>query len=111
LNGESTTRPFVYRDRGTMATIGRASAVANLRGHEFSGGFAWLLWLFVHLMYLVQFQNRLLVLIQWAWNYFSRNRSARLITYVDGALTKESIESRPYERAEPVAHGHYNLPR
>lgn len=72
--------PFHYRDRGNMATIGRAAAVADLGWLRFSGLFAWLTWLFVHLMFLVQFDNRLLVLFQWAWNYFTHNRSARLIT-------------------------------
>jgi NADH dehydrogenase len=72
--------PFVYRDKGSMATIGRASAVADLGWVAFSGYPAWLAWLFIHLLYLVQFQSRVLVLIQWAWNYVTRNRSARLIT-------------------------------
>jgi NADH dehydrogenase len=72
--------PFRYRDRGQLATIGRAAAVADLKGFRFSGYPAWLLWLFVHLMYLVEFQNRILVLIQWAWLYFTRNRGARIIT-------------------------------
>jgi NADH dehydrogenase len=64
-----------------MAVIGRASAIADLGWAQFSGYPAWLLWLFVHLMYLVEFDNRLIVFIQWAWNYFTRNRGARLITY------------------------------
>jgi NADH dehydrogenase len=75
-----TLPPFHYRDRGTMATIGRSAAVVDLGWLRFSGFFAWLVWLFVHLAYLIQFGNRVLVLIQWAANYFSRNRSARLIT-------------------------------
>jgi NADH dehydrogenase len=72
--------PFRYRDKGSLATIGRAAAVADLGWVRISGFFAWLLWLFIHILYLVQFHNRLLVLVQWAWNYLSRNRSARLIT-------------------------------
>jgi NADH:ubiquinone reductase (H+-translocating) len=72
--------PFHYRDRGTMATIGRARAVAIVGPLKFSGLFAWLAWLFIHLMYIVEFQNRLLILFQWAWNYLTWNRSARLIT-------------------------------
>ena len=79
LRGE-TLPPFAYRDRGSMATIGRAAAVVDLGWVRFSGFFAWLTWLFVHLMYLIEFGNRVLVLMQWAWNYFTRNRSARLIT-------------------------------
>jgi len=71
---------FRYRDRGNMAIIGRASAVAEIGKFRFSGFFAWLIWLFVHLIKLVEFENRVLVLIQWAWYYFTRNRGARLIT-------------------------------
>lgn len=79
-------RPFKYRDKGTMAVIGRATAIANLGRINLSGYPAWLLWVFVHLMYLVEFDNRLVVFIQWAWNYFTRNRGARLITN-DGTYT------------------------
>jgi NADH dehydrogenase len=75
-----TLPPFLYRDRGSMATIGRAAAVVDLGWVRFSGFFAWLVWLFVHLAYLIQFGNRVLVLMQWAGNYLTRNRSARLIT-------------------------------
>src|SRR5262249_53004171 len=74
------TSPFRYRDRGNMATIGRAQAVADLGWLRLSGFPAWVVWLTIHLIYIITFQNRLLVLIQWAWNYFTRNRSARLIT-------------------------------
>ncbi len=75
-----TPAAFVYHDHGSMATIGRAAAVAVIGRLKLSGYLAWLTWLFVHLMNLVQFENRLLVLAQWAWNYVTRNRSARLIT-------------------------------
>ena len=71
---------FHFKDPGSMATIGRGAAVVKLGGWKYNGYFAWLTWLFVHLMFLVQFQNRLLVLMQWAWNYVTFNRSARLIT-------------------------------
>jgi NADH:ubiquinone reductase (H+-translocating) len=74
---------FHYRDRGNMAIIGRASAVADLGRLQFSGFVAWLTWLFVHLMQLVEFENRVLVLVQWGWYYFRRNRAARLITNSD----------------------------
>ena len=74
---------FRYHDRGNMAIIGRASAVADLGKLQFSGFLAWLAWLFVHLMHLVEFENKVLVLIQWGWYYFSRNRAARLITNTD----------------------------
>ncbi len=71
--------PFQYRDKGMMATIGRARAVVSLGAIRLSGYIAWLMWLFVHLMFLIAFENRLLVMTQWAWNYFTKNRSARLI--------------------------------
>ena len=71
---------FHYRDRGNLATIGRKAAVADFGKLRFSGAFAWLLWLLVHLMYLVSFRNRVLVFIQWGWNFFTFDRSARLIT-------------------------------
>lgn len=74
------TAPFRYRDHGTMATIGRAAAVAKIGKRQFCGFFAWLIWLAVHLMQIIHFQNRVLVLFQWAWNYSTYNRSARLIT-------------------------------
>lgn len=76
-----STKPYHYKSRGNMAVIGRAAAIADLGWAQFSGYPAWLLWLFVHLMYLVEFDNRLIVFIQWAWNYFTRTRGARLITY------------------------------
>jgi NADH:ubiquinone reductase (H+-translocating) len=71
---------FHYWDKGTMATIGRAAAVAQIGKLHVSGFLAWLMWLFVHLMYLVGFRNRLLVLIEWGWSYVTYQRSARLIT-------------------------------
>ena len=71
---------FRYHDKGSVATIGRSSGVVDLHWIRFGGFFGWLTWLFIHLMYLVEFENRILVLMQWAWNYLTRNRSARLIT-------------------------------
>ncbi|HYV20289.1 MAG TPA: NAD(P)/FAD-dependent oxidoreductase [Verrucomicrobiae bacterium] len=75
-----TLPPFHYNDRGILATIGRASAVGLVRRVHVWGYPAWLVWLFIHLTWLVQFESKLLVLVQWAWNYATRNRSARLIT-------------------------------
>ncbi|MBI1914297.1 MAG: NAD(P)/FAD-dependent oxidoreductase [Planctomycetes bacterium] len=72
--------PFVYKNKGNMATIGRARAVAEVGWLRLNGYLAWLAWLFIHLMYIVGFQNRLLVLMQWAWSYVTRGRSSRLIT-------------------------------
>jgi len=75
-----TMAPFHYHDKGSLATIGRAAAVADFGRIHIHGMAAWITWLFVHLLYLVEFDNRLLVLIQWAYNYITRNRGARLIT-------------------------------
>src|SRR5271167_3455117 len=72
--------PFHYFDKGNLATIGRGAAVADLNWLRLSGWPAWLIWVFVHLLYIVQFQNRLLVMLQWAWLYLTFDRSARLIT-------------------------------
>jgi len=72
--------PFRYLDRGSLAVIGRARAVALVWGRRFWGYPAWLLWLFVHLLYLVEFENRVIVVIQWGWSYLTRNRRARIIT-------------------------------
>jgi NADH dehydrogenase len=74
------TKPFHYFDRGTMATIGRAHAVAEIRRLHLTGLLAWLAWLVVHIFFLIGFQNRMLVLVQWAWSYVSYERGARLIT-------------------------------
>jgi NADH dehydrogenase len=71
---------FHYFDKGSLATIGRAAAVAQIRKLHISGYFAWLAWLFVHIFFLIGFRNRLIVLIQWAWSYFTYERGARLIT-------------------------------
>jgi NADH dehydrogenase len=89
LDGKSAPSPFRYLDKGNMATIGRKKAVADISGLRFSGLFAWFTWLFVHLMYLAEFQNRVLVLVQWGWNYVTRNRSARLITEPASAESPE----------------------
>jgi len=76
-------RNFVYHDKGSLATIGRAAAVAQFPKFELSGYFAWLAWLFVHIFFLIGFRNRLLVMIQWAWSYLTYERGARLITGSD----------------------------
>jgi NADH:ubiquinone reductase (H+-translocating) len=77
--GQSVT-PFRYRDRGNMATIGRNAAVAELGRLHLAGRLAWRIWLLVHLLYLTETENRLLVALQWLWNYVTHGRSARLIT-------------------------------
>ena len=82
IRGEPS-QPFVYHDRGSMAIIGRGSAICDLRGLRFSGPMAWLAWLFLHIFELIGFRNRLVVMIEWATAYFTRQRSVRLITYQD----------------------------
>jgi NADH dehydrogenase len=72
-------RPFQYRDLGNMATIGRASAIGDFGRFHLKGWLAWLAWLFVHILNLIGFRNRLVVMVQWAWAYFSYQRSIRLI--------------------------------
>ena len=79
IDGRKPQR-FWYWDKGSMATIGRNKAVADLRFVHFSGFPAWMAWLFVHVLFLVGFRNRIAVLLQWAWAYFSFNKGARLIT-------------------------------
>jgi NADH dehydrogenase len=76
-------RDFRYHDKGSLATIGRAAAVAQIGKFELSGYFAWLAWLFIHILFLIGFRNRLLVMIQWAWSYLTYERGARLITGSD----------------------------
>lgn len=78
-NGEAM-KPFKYWDRGSMATIGRNAAVATIGRVHLSGFLAWIAWLFIHILFLIGFRNRLIVLFDWAWAYLSFQRSARLIT-------------------------------
>jgi NADH dehydrogenase len=89
--------PFRYRDKGNLATIGRAAAVADIKGIRLSGFLAWMTWLVVHLFYLVGFQNRLLVLIRWSISFATRGRGARLITDPANAETP----GRPAADPEP----------
>jgi NADH dehydrogenase len=104
LLNKAAPRPFHYRDLGNMATIGRAAAVADLGWIGFSGWIGWVMWLFIHLVNLIQFENRLLVLTQWAWNYFTRNRAARLITGENPLpLTSSARDEHETERNSFVA--------
>ena len=83
----NTLIPFRYLDRGSLAVIGRNSAVVDLGFIKFSGFLAWLTWVFIHIYYLIEFDSKLVVLIQWGWNYFTRKRGARLITGEDSRVT------------------------
>ena len=81
LRGLASQSPkrFVYKDRGTMVTIGRNAAIAHIFGLQLNGFIAWLIWLTVHLVWLIGFRNRMLVLVNWVWNYFTYDRGVRLI--------------------------------
>ncbi|MBF2051803.1 MAG: NAD(P)/FAD-dependent oxidoreductase [Leptolyngbya sp. IPPAS B-1204] len=79
LKGEALSA-FQYDDAGSLAVIGQNEAVVTLRSMKFSGFIAWFIWIFAHIYYLIEFDNKLVVMIQWMWNYFTRNRGARLIT-------------------------------
>jgi NADH dehydrogenase len=81
VRGQAPRAAFKYWDKGSMATIGRSRAVAESKGFKFTGWMAWMAWLFIHILYLARFENRILVMFQWFWNYVTRNRTARLITY------------------------------
>ncbi len=101
LAGEAL-QPFRYQDKGSMAVIGRNSAVANIAGKAFTGFAAWLIWLLVHIMQLIGYRNRLLVLVNWAWSYFTFERMVRLI--LPNRLVEEEqrgVEKGSSERVEP----------
>ena len=90
--------PFAYFDKGSLATIGRKKAVADLPGRiRLSGFIAWLAWLFIHVLFLIGFRNRVLVLIEWAWQYLTFRRGARLITGppIEHGRTAHGSEQRP----------------
>ncbi|MEO1341155.1 MAG: NAD(P)/FAD-dependent oxidoreductase [Cyanobacteria bacterium J06635_13] len=95
-------KPFSYQDLGSMAVIGQNKAVADLRFARFSGFIAWIIWVFAHIYYLIEFDNKLVVMIQWAWNYITQGRGARLIT-INPSLEleiKRSQEPEPEKTAE-----------
>jgi NADH dehydrogenase len=73
-------QPFRYRDYGTMATIGRGSAVGDVFGIKISGFFGWIFWIFLHIFWLIGFRNRIVVMTEWAWSYITLQRRVRLIT-------------------------------
>jgi NADH dehydrogenase len=91
LRGE-TSAPFHYFDKGTMAVIGRNAAVAVSGRFKFAGLPAWLAWVFIHLWYLIGFDTKLMVMFQWAWNYFTRKVGARLITGEDSFVLVKQVE-------------------
>jgi NADH dehydrogenase len=89
LEGKSDIAPFRYFNKGEMAVIGRAAAIANIFGVHVSGVLAWLMWLFIHLIYIVEFQSRILVFVQWGLEYLTFSRGARLIT---GEAASDSVD-------------------
>jgi NADH:ubiquinone reductase (H+-translocating) len=97
--GARNPDPFHYRDKGNLATIGRARAVADLKGLRLSGPIAWVTWLAVHLWYLIGFQNRLLVLTRWAFSFVTHGRGARLITGPAGAPAADVAPATEAARA------------
>src|ERR1700728_1456481 len=94
IRGEHDAKPFHYFNKGDLAVIGRAAAVADIFGVHLSGFIAWLVWVFIHLMYIVEFQSRIVVFVQWAFLYLTFNRGARLIT---GSAATDAVA-----RAEPL---------
>ena len=111
LQPQPAPRPaFHYHDKGSLATIGRAAAVAQFGKIHISGFMAWLAWLFVHILFLIGFQNRMLVFIQWAWSYFTYERGARLITGStglpgwSGSPSQSPGASEPEQEMSAVSH-------
>lgn len=100
LKGNPEERPFRYRNRGMLAVIGRDAAVADLGRLKLSGFVGWLVWVFIHIAYLIEFDNKLMVLIQWAGDYLTRKRGARLITGkpAEGDLGRKRDEQRLVEK-------------
>ena len=80
ISGKAPASKFVYNDSGSLAVIGQNEAVVNLRSLKLSGPIAWFIWIFAHIYYLIEFDNKMIVTIEWTWNYFTRSRGARLIT-------------------------------
>jgi NADH dehydrogenase len=96
LRGENQSAPFSYFDKGTMAVIGRHAAVANIGRFHFGGITAWLMWLFIHLLLLINFESRMVVFIRWAFSYFTHSRGSRVLIAtgtlrlpITGAVNKE----------------------
>ncbi|BAY76562.1 FAD-dependent pyridine nucleotide-disulfide oxidoreductase [Nostoc linckia NIES-25] len=95
-----TLPAFAYVDRGSLAMIGQNSAVVDLGFLKLKGFFAWAFWLLIHIYFLIEFNNKLVVMIQWAWNYFTRNRGARLITGQESATQLEISDRNTYYTSE-----------
>ena len=105
ISRDQTHRPFRYRDYGTMATIGRSAAVADLRGFRLTGTVAWLLWGLVHLAFLIGFRNRIIVLVNWFWAWLTYAHGARLITGLPVPQARPKSKTRTAASARPSAKG------
>jgi NADH dehydrogenase len=92
ISGQSV-RPFRYFDKGSMATIGRGKAVVDIRGRSITGFFAWAIWLVIHILYLIGFRNRIMVMINWAWRYLTYEQMVRLIFPTISIASKEESSS------------------
>jgi len=92
--GQGPPPPFHYKDKGTMAVIGRGAAVANVRGLQLTGFIGWLAWLGVHLYYVVGFRNRVAVFFHWGWDYVRRDRPTRMITTVEPDAVADALSAR-----------------
>lgn len=98
---EETLPQFTYVDAGSLAVIGQNSAVVDLGFVRLTGAIAWLAWVFVHIYYLIEFDNKLIVMLQWGWNYFTRNRGARLITGEGSLIQVEQTADGEYHTPNP----------
>jgi NADH:ubiquinone reductase (H+-translocating) len=93
VRGHEPPPPFRYKDKGTMAVIGRGAAVANVRGLQLTGFIGWLAWLGVHLYYVVGFRNRVAVFFHWGWDYVRRDRPTRMITTVEPDAVADALSA------------------
>lgn len=103
LKGE-TLPPFHYKDFGSLAVIGQNKAVVNLGFAQFSGFLAWVLWVWAHIYYLIEFDNKLIVMLQWGWNYFTQGRGARLITGEGARISEPEILLEEPKTVTSVTH-------
>lgn len=94
IDGKKRT-PFTYFDKGTMATVGRRRAIAKVKSFELSGMLAWLAWMGIHVLFLIGFHNRFVVMFNWAWQYLTWKRGARLITHTNGDEQQLLLEGAP----------------
>lgn len=104
ISGKPAPAPFHYHDKGNLATIGRSYAIAQIGKTKLRGFIAWVVWLTVHIFFLIGFRNRILVLVQWAWAYLTFQRGARLITVQSGPVGPEP-ERTDHHASEPTKDG------